>query len=157
MNKPQQQHDLDIFWMRQAMILAQHAESIGEVPVGAVIVKDNELIAEGLNYPIKSNDPTAHAEIVALRAAASKLGNYRLVDTTMYVTLEPCTMCAGALVHARVKRIVIGATDPRTGAAGSVFNVLNNEKLNHRLEIEQGILEEECGLMLSNFFKNKRA
>ena len=151
-----QQHDLDIYWMRQAMTLAQHAESIGEVPVGAVIVKDNELIAEGLNYPIKSNDPTAHAEIVALRAAASKLGNYRLVDTTMYVTLEPCTMCAGALIHARVKRIVIGAMDPRTGAAGSVFNVLNNDKLNHRLEIEQGILEEECSTMLSNFFKNKR-
>jgi len=143
-------------FMQRALELARKAESHDEVPVGAVIVLNDKIVGEGYNQPITSNDPTAHAEIVALRAAAKALDNYRLIDTTMYVTLEPCSMCAGALVHARVKRIVIGAKDPRTGAAGSVFNILNSEKLNHQLEVEQGLLEEECGALLSNFFRNKR-
>jgi len=150
------QAEQDIQWMQHALQLARRAESIGEVPVGALIVKDNELIAEGWNQPITSNDPTAHAEVVALRAAAKKINNYRLVDTTLYVTLEPCSMCAGALIHARVKRVVIGASDPRTGAAGSVFNILNTDKLNHFIDIEMGILKEECGELLKQFFKRKR-
>ena len=146
----------DIKWMQHAIKLAKHAASIDEVPVGAVIVKEDQLISEGWNQPITGTDPTAHAEIVALRSAAKVLDNYRLVNTTMYVTLEPCAMCAGALVHARVTRVVYGARDPRTGAAGSVFNLLDSEKLNHQVEVEQGVLEAECGLLLSEFFKNKR-
>ena len=143
-------------WMQHAIELAEHAESIGEVPVGAVIVKDNKIISEGWNQPITSNDPTAHAEVIALRAASQAVENYRLVDTTLYVTLEPCAMCAGALIHARVKRVVFGATDPRTGAAGSMFNILNTSKLNHTIEIEQGVLENECAQLLKEFFKKKR-
>jgi len=150
------QAELDIQWMQHALQLARHAESIDEVPVGALVVKDNELIAEGWNQPITSNDPTAHAEIVALRAAAKKINNYRLVDTTLYVTLEPCSMCAGALMHARVSRVVFGANDPRTGAAGSIFNILNTDKLNHFINIEMGVLKEECGDLLKQFFKRKR-
>ena len=146
----------DILWMQHAIKLAQHAESIGEVPVGAVIVKDNKIVSEGWNQPISSNDPTAHAEVIALRAAAKELENYRVIDTTLYVTLEPCTMCAGALIHARVKRVVFGATDPRTGAAGSVFDILNTNKLNHVVEIEKGVLEEDCAELLKQFFKKKR-
>lgn len=146
----------DIKWMQHAIQLAKHAESIDEVPVGAVIVKNNEIVAEGWNQPITGNDPTAHAEVVALRAAAEALSNYRLVDTTMYVTLEPCTMCAGALIHARVSRVVFGATDPRTGAAGSVFDILTTKKLNHVIDVEQGVLEHECAQLLKDFFKNKR-
>lgn len=150
------QTEQDIKWMQHAIKLANHAESIDEVPVGAVVVKDNKIIAEGWNQPITSNDPTAHAEVVALRAAAQALENYRLVDTTLYVTLEPCAMCSGALIHARVKRVVFGATDPRTGAAGSVFDILTTNKLNHVVEIEQGVLEQECAQLLKQFFKNKR-
>lgn len=150
------QNELDIKWMQHAIQLAKHAESIDEVPVGALIVKDNEMIAEGWNQPITSNDPTAHAEVIALRAAANKIQNYRLVDTTLYVTLEPCSMCAGALIHARVSRVVFGATDPRTGAAGSVFDILNTSKLNHAVDIEKGVLEHECAQILKDFFKNKR-
>lgn len=146
----------DIKWMQHAIQLAKHAESIDEVPVGAVIVKNNEIVAEGWNQPITGNDPTAHAEVVALRAAAEALSNYRIVDTTMYVTLEPCTMCAGALIHARVSRVVFGATDPRTGAAGSVFDILTTKKLNHIIDVEQGVLEHECAQLLKDFFKNKR-
>ena len=146
----------DVLWMQHAIKLAQHAESIGEVPVGAVIVKDNKIVAEGWNQPISGNDPTAHAEVVALRAAAKELENYRVIDTTLYVTLEPCAMCAGALIHARVKRVVFGASDPRTGAAGSVFDILNTNKLNHVIEIEQGVLEEDCAQLLKQFFKKKR-
>ncbi len=146
----------DIKWMQHAIKLAQHAESIDEVPVGAVLVKDNQLIAEGWNQPISSNDPSAHAEVVALRAAAQALNNYRLVDTTLYITLEPCAMCAGALMHARVKRVVFGASDPRTGAAGSVFNILNSTELNHIIDIQQGVLQQECSALLTRFFKNKR-
>ncbi len=150
------QTEQDIKWMQHAIKLAKHAESIDEVPVGAVLVKDNQLIAEGWNQPITSNDPTAHAEMVALRAAAQTLANYRLVNTTLYITLEPCSMCAGALIHARVKRVVFGATDLRTGAAGSVFNILNTTKLNHTIDIQQNVLAQECSELLTNFFKNKR-
>jgi len=146
----------DIKWMQHAIKLAKHAESMDEVPVGSVLVKDNEIIAEGWNQPITANDPSAHAEVIVLRAAARAVKNYRLVDTTLYITLEPCAMCAGALIHARVKRVVFGATDPRTGAAGSVFNILNSTELNHTIDIQQGVLAQECGALLSSFFKNKR-
>ncbi len=146
----------DIKWMQYALKLAKHAESIDEVPVGAVLVKDNKIIAEGWNQPITGNDPTAHAEVIALRAGAQVLKNYRLIDTTLYITLEPCSMCAGALMHARVKRVVFGASDPRTGAAGSVFNILNSTELNHVVDIEQGVLQQECSELLTNFFRNKR-
>ncbi len=148
--------DQDIKWMQHAIKLARHAESINEVPVGAVIVKNNKIIAEGWNQPITGNDPTAHAEIIALRAAAQSIDNYRIVDTTLYITLEPCAMCAGALIHARVSRVVFGASDPRTGAAGSVFDILNTTKLNHVIEITKGILEKDCAQLLKQFFKNKR-
>ncbi len=150
------QNKRDIHWMQHAIQLAKHAESMGEVPVGAVLVKDNTLVAEGWNQPISGNDPTAHAEIMALRTAAQILKNYRLVDTTLYVTLEPCSMCAGALIHARVKRVVFATTDPRTGAAGSVFHILNSSELNHKIDIQQGVLAHECSQLLTNFFRNKR-
>lgn len=150
------QIEQDVKWMQHAISLAKHAESIDEVPVGAVLVKDNTIIAEGWNQPISKHDPTAHAEIVALRAAAQSLNNYRLIDSTLYVTLEPCSMCAGAIIHARIKRVVFGASDPKTGAAGSVFDILNTAKLNHVVEIEKGILEEDCAQLLKQFFKNKR-
>jgi tRNA(adenine34) deaminase len=146
----------DEYWMRRALQLAQYAESKGEVPVGAVMVKDNTLIAEGWNQPISSRDPTAHAEIVALRAAGCRVDNYRLVDTELFVTLEPCVMCAGALMHARVKRLVYGAKDPKSGADLSVFQLLQDNRFNHRLEVSGGILADECGQILSRFFQAKR-
>ncbi|MBI3771689.1 MAG: tRNA adenosine(34) deaminase TadA [Gammaproteobacteria bacterium] len=146
----------DLFWMRQALQLARRAALEGEVPVGAVVVQDNVLIAEGWNQPILRHDPTAHAEIVALRAAAEILNNYRLPNTTLYVTLEPCVMCAGALVHARVRRVVYGASDPKTGAAGSVFDILGNKRHNHRIEIQGGVMAEECGALLTEFFRARR-
>ena len=142
--------------MEHALALAGRAEAEGEVPVGAVIVRDGELIAEGWNRPIAAHDPTAHAEIQALRAAAEKLQNYRLTGTTLYVTLEPCPMCAGAMVHARVGRVVFGAADPRSGAAGTVFNLLQSESLNHRAEITAGVLAEQCSERLRAFFRRKR-
>jgi tRNA(adenine34) deaminase len=147
----------DRHWMRRAMELALQAARAGEVPVGAVLVKDGQAIGEGWNRPIGAHDPTAHAEIQALRAAARALGNYRLTDTTLYVTLEPCAMCAGAVIHARVKRVVFGAFDPKGGAAGSVFEILGTDKLNHRVEVEGGVLADECGAMLREFFVLKRA
>lgn len=147
---------LDQFWMQHALQLAKRAEAEGEVPVGAIIVKDDQVIGEGWNHPINSNDPTAHAEIMALRAAATKLHNYRLLNTTMYVTLEPCSMCAGAIIHARVKRLVYAATDPKGGAAGSVFTILPGEKLNHQVEVTSGVLAEECSKQLSAFFQMRR-
>lgn len=147
---------LDLFWMQRALELAQQAQAKGEVPVGAVLVKEDQVLGEGWNAPIAEHDPTAHAEIRALRNAARRLGNYRLLDTTLYVTLEPCVMCAGAIIHARVKRVVYGATDPKTGAAGSVFSILNSELHNHRVEITAGVLEQECSAMLRNFFQAKR-
>lgn len=146
----------DIRWMTHALDLAQRAEAEGEVPVGAVVVKDGVIIGEGWNRPITTHDPTAHAEIEALRAAARHVGNYRLVDATLYVTLEPCAMCAGAMVHARVRRVVYGAADPRTGAAGSVFNLLQAAQLNHQVEICSGVLAEESGMLLRKFFQARR-
>jgi tRNA(adenine34) deaminase len=147
----------DRFFMSRALELAREAERAGEVPVGAVIVKDGEIVAEGWNRPISTNDPSAHAEMVAIRAAGQKLNTYRLLDTTLYVTLEPCAMCAGAMVHARVKRLVFAATDPRAGAAGSVFNVVNHEALNHRIQSDSGVLADECSAMLRGFFLARRA
>jgi tRNA(adenine34) deaminase len=146
----------DRAFMARALELAREAAAAGEVPVGAVIVKSGDIIAEGWNRPIITNDPTGHAEIVALRAAGLALDTYRLVDTTLYVTLEPCAMCAGAMVHARVRRLVYGATDPRAGAAGSVFNVVQNPALNHRIECRGGVLAEECGTLLRDFFAARR-
>ena len=148
--------ETDKYWMRRALVLAQCAATAGEVPVGAVLVLDNETLGEGWNRPISACDPTAHAEIVALRAAAARLGNYRLVNSTLYVTLEPCAMCAGAMIQARVGRVVFGAHDPRAGAAGSVFNVLQSERLNHRAVLESGILAEDCGVLLRDFFRVRR-
>lgn len=146
----------DIYWMRQAMNLALRAAREDEVPVGAVLVKDGQLVAEGWNRPIGSCDPTAHAEIQALRAGAKKLGNYRLLNTTLYVTLEPCAMCAGAIIHSRVKRVVFGAYDSKGGSAGSVFEILGTDKLNHKVAFSGGVLEQECGNLLSEFFRIKR-
>lgn len=146
----------DTYWMRYALELALKAARAGEVPVGAVLVRDNKIIGEGWNRPIGSCDPTAHAEIQALRAGAKQLDNYRLLDTTLYVTLEPCAMCAGAIIHARVKRVVFGAHDPKGGAAGSVFEILGTDKLNHKVEFCGGVLAQECGDLLSEFFRIKR-
>lgn len=142
--------------MRRALALACHAEAAGEVPVGAVVVQDGEVIGEGWNQPIRAHDPSAHAEMVAMRAAAAHLRNYRLPGTTLYVTLEPCAMCAGAIVQARVARVVFGATDPKAGAAGSVFQLLDSTVLNHRTEITSGVLGEECGRLLKDFFRSRR-
>lgn len=142
--------------MRHALELARHAEAEGEVPVGAVLVKDDVLIAEGWNQPVGINDPTAHAEIMVLRAGASSIRNYRLLDTTLYVTLEPCVMCAGAIINARVKRVVYGADDPKAGAAGSVFDTLISGRLNHNVLVEAGLMAPECGEMLTAFFKKRR-
>jgi tRNA(adenine34) deaminase len=142
--------------MRAALSLAQHARDAGEVPVGAVVVKDGEIIGRGFNQPITSSDPTSHAEIIALREAAAKLRNYRLVDCELYVTLEPCMMCVGAMLHARLKRVVFGAADPKTGACGSVVNLPAEERLNHHADFEGGVLADECGEMLRAFFREKR-
>ncbi len=142
--------------MARALELARHAQARGEVPVGAVIVKDNQIIAEGWNQPIATHDPSAHAELLAMREAARALQNYRLIDTTLYVTLEPCAMCAGAMVHARVKRLVYAASDPRAGAAGSIFNIVHHEALNHRVEVMGGVMESECATLLRDFFRTRR-
>jgi tRNA(adenine34) deaminase len=146
----------DEIFMQRALELAREAQAAGEVPVGAVIVKDGAIVAEGWNRPIGTNDPSAHAEMVALRAAGEALRTYRLLDTTLYVTLEPCPMCAGAMVHARVKRVVYGAPDPRAGACGSVFNIVQHAALNHRLESEGGVLSAECADLLRGFFVARR-
>lgn len=146
----------DTEYMGRALELARLAEAAGEVPVGALIVRDGVVLAEGWNRPISSSDPTAHAEIVALRAAGRALDTYRLTGTTLYVTLEPCAMCASAMVHARVQRLVFAAADPRAGAAGSVFNIVQHPALNHRIECTSGVLAEECGAMLRAFFMARR-
>jgi len=146
----------DQAFMRRAIELACQAEAAGEVPVGALIVRHGEVIAEGFNRPISTHDPTAHAEMIALRAAAARSDSYRLTGSTLYVTLEPCAMCAGAMVHARVERLVYGAPDPRAGAAGSVFNVVRSPGLNHRLDVDGGVLGEECATLLRNFFVARR-
>jgi len=146
----------DVAFMTRALELARRAEAAGEVPVGAVIVRGGEIVAEGWNRPIGANDPTAHAEVVAMRAAGQALGTYRLTGTTLYVTLEPCAMCASAMVHARIGRLVFAATDPRAGAAGSVFNIVQHPALNHRVECTGGVLAEECGSLLRQFFQARR-
>ncbi len=142
--------------MRLALAAAAQASAAGEVPVGAVIVKDGEVIATGFNQPIGLHDPTHHAEIAALRAASAALGNYRLPGCTLYVTLEPCVMCAGAMMHARLSRVVFGAADPKTGACGSVVNLFAELQLNHHAEVAGGVLADECGTMLSSFFAERR-
>ncbi|WP_374602391.1 tRNA adenosine(34) deaminase TadA [Arenimonas sp.] len=148
----------DEVWMQQALALAGRAEAEGEVPVGAVLVgPDGALVAEGWNRNIADNDPTAHAEIVAMRRAGQVLGNHRLIGCTLYVTLEPCAMCAMAMVHARLARVVYGAKDPKTGAAGSVFNLLTDSRHNHRLQAEGGLLGEQAGQRLTDYFRRKRA
>ena len=147
----------DEAWMRQAFAEAEVAASVGEVPVGAVVVSNGEIVGRGLNRPIQDSDPTAHAEIMALRAAATAVNNYRLPGTTIYVTLEPCAMCMGAMLHARVARVVFGAYDEKSGAAGSVLDLSNNRKLYHQLEVNGGILADQCGALLQNFFKSRRS
>lgn len=149
--------EFDHHCMQRAFELASIAEGKGEVPVGAVLAKEGAVIAEGFNQPILKHDPTAHAEMIAMRAAGQELDNYRLVDTTLYVTLEPCAMCAMAMVHARVSRVAFATTDPRTGAAGSVLNILQNPSFNHQCVVESGLLQEECSEQLKRFFRNKRA
>lgn len=144
-------------YMQIALELAQQGALAGEVPVGAVIVKDGEIIGRGYNAPISQHDPSAHAEIRALRDAAQHIGNYRLVGCTMYVTLEPCAMCTGAIQHARIARLVFGATDPKTGACGSVVDLMAEARLNHHAEVTSGVLAAECGQMLSAFFAARRA
>jgi tRNA(adenine34) deaminase len=147
----------DTKFMQAALDLARQAALNGEVPVGAIIVKDGEIIGRGMNSPISQHDPSAHAEILALRDAAKNIGNYRLVDCELYVTLEPCAMCAGAIQHARISRLIYGASDYKTGACGSVINLMAETKLNHHTEVSKDILAEECGALLSNFFKQRRA
>jgi tRNA(adenine34) deaminase len=143
-------------FMRLALEAAARAQALGEVPVGAVVVKEGEVIATGFNQPISRHDPTHHAEIAALRAASETLGNYRLPGCTLYVTLEPCAMCAGAMMHARLARVVYGAADPKTGACGSIVNLFAEERLNHHAEVVGGVLAAECGTMLSSFFAERR-
>lgn len=142
--------------MQQALSQAHNAWALGEVPVGAVVVKDGEIVATGFNQPIGTHDPTAHAEIMALRAAATVLGNYRLPGCELYVTLEPCTMCAGAMLHARLARVVYGAPDPKTGACGSVVNLFAQEKLNHHTQVLGGVMAEQCAGLLKEFFAERR-
>jgi tRNA(adenine34) deaminase len=146
----------DTDWMQHALGLAGRAEAAGEVPVGAVLVQGDELIAEGWNRPIGDHDPTAHAEIIALRVAGQSLGNYRLAGTTLYVTLEPCLMCVGAIVHARITRLVFGTHDPKSGAVSSVCHGFEMPGLNHRVESSGGILADECGEQLKRFFQARR-
>lgn len=143
-------------FMRLAMAMAVEAASLGEVPVGAIVVKDGQVIGQGRNAPISLNDPTAHAEIQAMREASRFVGNYRLVDCTLYVTLEPCAMCSGAIQHARIARLVYGASDPKTGCCGSVVNLMAEQKLNHHCTVSGGILAIECGALLSDFFRQRR-
>ena len=147
----------DADYMRHALELASMALDAGEVPVGAVVVKNGEIIGRGFNAPISRHDPSAHAETMALRDAAQRLGNYRLVGCELFVTLEPCLMCAGAIMHARIARAVYGASDSKTGACGSVMNAFAEPRFNHHTEVAGGVLAKECGLMLSNFFALRRA
>ena len=150
------QQSLDEHFMRQALSYARAAEASGEVPVGAVLVINQEVVASGQNAPIRTNDPTAHAEILALRQAGQQAGNYRLASSTLYVTMEPCPMCAGALVHARVHRLVFGARDLRFGGVRSKFRIADSELLNHQLEVTEGVLAVECTELLQSFFEKRR-
>jgi tRNA(adenine34) deaminase len=147
----------DADYMRQALELASRAQDAGEVPVGAIVVRDGEIIGRCFNAPISRRDPSAHAEMLALREAAQNIGNYRLTGCELFVTLEPCLMCAGTIMHARIARLVYGASDPKTGACGSVMNAFAERRLNHQTEVVPGVLAEECGGMLSNFFALRRA
>jgi tRNA(adenine34) deaminase len=156
MNNNLQQLLIDEAWMRHAMRLAQRAQEHGEVPIGAVLVKDNQCIAEGWNIPIATHDATAHAEIIAIRKAGLILENYRLLDTTLYVTLEPCVMCMGAISHARIKRLVFAANDPKRGAVCSALNLTSAPFLNHVVEWQGGVLEAECAALLRDFFRARR-
>ncbi len=146
----------DSIFMQQAISQAHNAWALGEVPVGALVVKDGEIIATGFNQPIGTHDPTAHAEIMALRAAAAIVGNYRLPGCELYVTLEPCAMCAGAMMHARLARVVFGASDPKTGVCGSIVNLFEQEKLNHHTAVIGGVMADECGKILKEFFAARR-
>ena len=147
----------DAAFMREALALAREAAAVGEVPVGAVVVSEGRVIGRGFNTPIASHDPSAHAEMQALRAAAKALGNYRLPDCELYVTLEPCAMCVGAMMHARIARLVYGAADPKTGACGSVIDLFAEDRLNHHATVMSGVMEEECAALLREFFAAKRA
>lgn len=150
-------NELDLEFMQLALVEAQKARALGEVPVGAVLVSNNQVIATGHNQPIGNNDPSAHAEVAALRAAGQSLSNYRLPNTTLYVTLEPCMMCCGAIMHARISRVVYGAADAKTGCVHSVLNLFDNQQLNHHTMVEGGVLAEECAQILKDFFKERRA
>ncbi len=147
---------IDLTYLREAIAEAQAAEANGEVPVGAVVVHEDRIIGRGQNRVLRDSDPTAHAEIVALREAGLTLKNYRLEDCTLYATLEPCAMCAGAILHARITRLVYAAPDPKAGACGSVLSVMNHSQLNHKVEVVSGLLAEECGALLTNFFRARR-
>ncbi|NMP31078.1 tRNA adenosine(34) deaminase TadA [Thalassotalea sp. M1531] len=147
---------LDHKFMSRAIELAQIAESHNEIPVGAVVVYHGEIIGEGYNRSIMDNDPSAHAEMMAIRQAGKNIANYRLIDCTLYVTLEPCPMCAGLLVHSRIDKVIFATKDEKTGAAGSVFNLTQHEKLNHQINVNEGLMQAECATMLSNFFKRRR-
>ena len=149
--------DIDIEYMQAALALAEQAALAGEVPVGAIVVKDGTIVGRGHNAPISRHDPSAHAEIQAMRDAARNLGNYRLVGCTLYVTLEPCAMCCGAMQHARIARVVFGASDPKTGACGSVIDLMAEARLNHHAVVEGGVLADQCGMRLSQFFATRRS
>ena len=152
-----EQDILDTYFMKCAYQLAQRAESHNEIPVGALVVTDGKIIGEGFNQSIMLNDPSAHAEMIAIRQASKYLQNYRMLDCTLYVTLEPCPMCAGLLVHGRIKRLVYAANDQKTGAAGSLIDLVNHQGLNHQVKVSKGVMGEECSALLSAFFKRRRA
>lgn len=143
-------------WMRRALALADEAQDAGEVPVGAVVVRDGEVVGEGFNRPVSTHDPSAHAEIMALRDAGQRLGNYRLPGCDLYVTIEPCAMCTGAMIHARVRHLFFGATEPRSGAIVSHFGLHDRSELNHRMMVRGGVLEGECGRLIRDFFRARR-
>lgn len=149
-------NEIDEYWMQHALALARRAAEQGEVPVGAVVVRDNQLLGEGWNQSIAHHDPTAHAEIMALRQAGLRAGNYRLVTATLYVTLEPCVMCAGAMIHSRITRLVFGARDEKTGAAGSLVDIIRHPGMNHQVQVTEGVLAESCAVLLSDFFRQRR-
>jgi tRNA(adenine34) deaminase len=155
-NAAEMQPEEDAAWMERALEQAELAAVAGEVPVGALVIKDGKIIGQGHNRNLLDNDPTAHAEIVALRQAAARLGNHRLIGCTMVATIEPCSMCAGALIHARIARLVYGASDPKAGAAGSLLQVLNHPELNHKTEVTAGVLADKCSEILQKFFRQKR-
>ncbi len=146
----------DVFWMERALVLAQQAAEKGEVPVGAVVIKEGNLVAAAHNLREQSGNPVAHAEMLAIQSASKKLGNWRLTETTLYVTLEPCPMCAGAIILARIPRVVFGATDPKSGATGSLYNIVQDERLNHKVELLSGVCAEESSVLLRTFFENRR-